>query len=151
MYVRGSYLLLYGFYGFMPYFRSQNNFEFRMFCHLTQQNYLSFIYGRPAFPAPLVEVVFSPLYSLASFVDQLTIGMSVYSWALYSVTLLCVCFSTNTTLVRLLSFVVQTEVWEYHISSFALFFNIALGIWSVLQFSYQFLDYSSSVNNILTV
>ena len=44
----------------------------------------------PVFPAPLVkEVVFFPLYILASFVeDKVFIGLWIYLWAFYSVPLI---------------------------------------------------------------
>ena len=50
----------------------------------------SFTCSCPVFPAPLIEeMVFSPLYILASFViDYLTIGVWVYFWTLYSVPLI---------------------------------------------------------------
>ena len=43
----------------------------------------------PVFPAPLViEIVFSPLYILASFAeDKVTIGAWIYLWAFYFVPL----------------------------------------------------------------
>ena len=49
----------------------------------------SFTSGWPVFPAPLVkEIVFSPLYILASFVkDTVYIGTWVYLWTFYSVPL----------------------------------------------------------------
>ena len=50
------------------------------------------------FPAPLVkEIVFSPLYNLASFVkDKVSIGAWIYFWAFYFVPLIyiSVCAST---------------------------------------------------------
>ena len=46
--------------------------------------------GWPVFPAPFVkEVVFFPLYLLASFVeDKVSIGLWIYLWAFYSVPLI---------------------------------------------------------------
>ena len=43
-----------------------------------------------SFPAPLVkEVVFSPLYTFASYVkDKVSLGMWIYLWAFYSVPLI---------------------------------------------------------------
>ena len=51
---------------------------------------VSFTSGWPVFPTPLVkEVVFFPLYTLASFVeDKVTIGSWIYLWAFYSVPLI---------------------------------------------------------------
>ena len=50
----------------------------------------SFTSGQPVFPAPLVkEIVFNPLYSLASFVeDKVSIGAWIYLYALYFVALI---------------------------------------------------------------
>ena len=44
----------------------------------------------PVFPAPIVkEIVFSPLYILASFVeDKVSIGVWIYLWAFYFVPLI---------------------------------------------------------------
>ena len=49
-----------------------------------------FTSGWPVFPAPLVkEVVFFPLYILASFVeDNVSEGMWIYHWAFYFVPLI---------------------------------------------------------------
>ena len=50
----------------------------------------SFTSGWPVFTAPLVkEMVFSPLYILASFVkDKVSIGVWIYLWAFYFVPLI---------------------------------------------------------------
>ena len=50
---------------------------------------VSFFYSWPVFPSPLVkEIVFSPLYILASFVkDKVSIGAWIYLWAFYFVPL----------------------------------------------------------------
>ena len=75
---------------------------FRSLIHLTQSMSLflcmvlesvlfhSFASGWPAFPAPLVkEIVFNPLYILASFVkDKVFIGVWVYLWAFHFVPLM---------------------------------------------------------------
>ena len=52
------------------------------------------------FLSPLIEkIVFFPLYILAFFADnQLTLDMWVYFWALYSVSLIHVSLSANTTM-----------------------------------------------------
>ena len=48
-----------------------------------------------SFPAPLVkEIVFTPLYILASFVeDKVSIGMWIYLWAFYFVPLIYISVS----------------------------------------------------------
>ena len=54
-----------------------------------------------SFPMPLVkEVVFFPLYILASFVeDKVTIGSWIYLWALYSVPLIYISVFVSTFLM----------------------------------------------------
>ena len=58
----------------------------------------------PVFPVPFIEdTVFSPLYTFASTViDELTIGVWVYFWAVCSVPLISVCFGASIILFRLL-------------------------------------------------
>ena len=72
-----------------------------------------FTSGWPVFLAPLVgEIVFSPLYIIASFVkDKVSIGVRIYLWAIYFVPLIYIsvfvpvpyCLDDG-------SFVVQPEV-----------------------------------------
>ena len=59
-------------------------------CMVLESVLVSFTSGWPVFPAPLVkEVVFSPLYILASFVeDKVSIGLWIHLWAFYSVPLI---------------------------------------------------------------
>ena len=72
------------------------------------------------FPAPLVkEIIFSPLYILASFVeDKVSIGVWIYLWAFYFVPLVYI-----TVFVSVLyclddcTFVVEPEVREVDSSS----------------------------------
>ena len=64
--------------------KKENNYELhKSIC------FNSFTSGWPVFPAPLVKgIVFSPLYSLASFVkDKVSIGAWIYLWAFYFVPL----------------------------------------------------------------
>ena len=72
-------------------FRSLIHFEF-IFCvwHQKVFQFHSFISGRPVFPAPLVkEIVFNPLYILASFVkNKVSIGVWIYLWTFYFVPLI---------------------------------------------------------------
>ena len=58
--------------------------------HWSKEDFHSFTSGWPVFPAPVVkEVVFFPLYILASFVkDKVSIGTWIYLWAF------CLCAST---------------------------------------------------------
>ena len=72
-------------------FISLIHFEF-IFC-VWYQKMIQFHYftsGWPVFPAPLVkEIVFSPLYILASFVkDKVSIDAWIYLWAFYFVPLI---------------------------------------------------------------
>ena len=72
-------------------FRSSIHFEF-IFVHGLRKCF-SFILLQVVdqfFPAPLVkEIVFNPLYILASFVeDKVSIGVWIYLWAFYFVPLI---------------------------------------------------------------
>ena len=69
-------------------FRSLIHFEF-IFVYAVRK-FHSFTSGWPVFPSPLVkEIVFSPLYILASFVkDKVSIGVWIYLWAFYFVPLI---------------------------------------------------------------
>ena len=71
-------------------FRSLIHFEF-IFAYGVRKCSSSFFYKwLTSFPAPLVkEVVFFPLYILASFVeDKVSIVLGIYLWAFYSVPLI---------------------------------------------------------------
>ena len=80
----------------------------------------SFTSGWPVFPAPLVkEIVFSPLYILASFVtDKVFIGAWIYLWAFYFVPLIYISiFVPVPYCLDDRSFVVEPEVRQVHSSS----------------------------------
>ena len=66
--------------------------KLQYFGHLMRKtdSFHSFTSGWPVFPEPLVkEIVFSPLYILASFVkDKVSIGAWIYLWAFYFVPLI---------------------------------------------------------------
>ena len=71
-------------------FRSLIHFEFT-FVMVLESDLVSFFYKwLTSFPAPLVkEIVFNPLYNLASFVkDMVSIGEWIYLWAFYFVPLI---------------------------------------------------------------
>ena len=72
-------------------FRSLIHFEF-IFVYGVRKcsTFILLQVAGPVFPAPLVkEVVFFPLYLLASFVkDKVSIGSWIYLWAVYSVPLI---------------------------------------------------------------
>ena len=80
-------------------FRSLIHFEF-IFVYGVESDLVSFFYKCcPVFPAPLVkEIVFSPLYVLASFVkDKVSICAWIYLWAFYFCSIdlyFCLCAST---------------------------------------------------------
>ena len=71
-------------------FRSLIHFEFIFVYGVRKCSFHSFTNGFPVFPEPLVkEIVFSPLYTLASFVkDKVSIGVWIYLWAFYFVPLI---------------------------------------------------------------
>ena len=74
-------------------FRSLLHFEFIFFVwHYKVFYFHSFTIGWPVFPAPLVkEIVFSPFFTLASFVkDKVSIGAWIYLWVFYFVPLIYV-------------------------------------------------------------
>ena len=66
------------------------HFEFIFVYGVRKYSFHSFTSGWPVFSALLVkEIVFSPLYILASFVkDKVSIGAMVYLWAFYFVPLI---------------------------------------------------------------
>ena len=71
-------------------FRSLIHFEFIFVYGVRKWSFHSFKSGWPVFPAPLVkEIVFTPLYILASFVkDKVSIGAWIYLWAFHFVPLI---------------------------------------------------------------
>ena len=97
----------------------------------------SFTSGWPVFSAPLLkEIVFSPLYILASFVkDKVSIGAWVYLWAFYSVPLIYIfVFVPVPSCLDDCGFVVEPEVRQL-IPPVPLFFlKIALAIEAFLCF-----------------
>ena len=102
-------------------FRSLIHFEFT-FVYDVRKCYSSpFSTGSwPIFPAPLVkEIVFSPLYILASFVkDKVSIGSWIYLWAFYPVPLIYISvFVPVSYCLDDCGFVVETEVWQVDSSS----------------------------------
>ena len=124
-----------------------------LFLYMVLKNVLILLFtcSFPVFLAPLIEeTVFSPLYVLTSFVvDCLTIGVCVYFWAFYSVSLsymslfvaIPYCFEDC-------SFVVQSKG---NVVSPALFFlKIVLDIRELL-FYIEIYDFfcSSSVKNAI--
>ena len=71
-------------------FRSLIHFEFIFVYGVRQCSSFTLLQVVDSFPAPLVkEIVFNPLYSLASFVkDKVSIGAWIYLWAFYFVPLI---------------------------------------------------------------
>ena len=81
---------------------------------------LCFTTGWPVFPVPLVkEIVFNPLYILASFVkDKVCIGAWVYLWAFYFVPLIYISvFVPVPYCLHDCGFVVEPEVGQVDSSS----------------------------------
>ena len=89
--------------------------------------YMCYYKWLTSFPMPLVkEVVFFPLYILASFVeDKVTIGSWIYLWALYSVPLIYISVFVSTFLMWLsqprkestfFSGLVGNIYWEFFLS-----------------------------------
>ena len=64
---------------------------------------------------PLVkEIVFTPLYILASFVkDKVSIGVWIYLWAFYFVPLIYVSVKLPTTFFTELEQIISRFVWKY--------------------------------------
>ena len=81
------------------------------------------------FPAPLVkEIVFSPLYTPASFVkDKVAIGVWIYPWAFYFVPYIYISvFVLVPNCLDDCGFVVEPEVRQVDSSTSILFLKIAL-------------------------
>ena len=114
---------------------------------------VSFFYsGWPDFPAPLVkEIVFNPLYILASFVkDKVSIATWIYLWAFYFVPLIYISVFVPVPYCRDdCLFVVEPEVRQVDSSSsifrsqhcfgYSSFLNIALAIEVLLLLFFFFL------------
>src|SRR5574337_191691 len=96
--------------------------------------------GLPVFPAPLgKEIVFSPLYILASFVkDKVSICAWIYLWAFYFVPLINIsvfvpvpyCFDNC-------GFVIEPEVRQVDSSSSILLSQDSLGYSKFFVFPYK--------------
>ena len=100
-------------------FRSLIHFEFIFVCGV-RKSFHSFTSGWPVFPAPSVkEIVFSPLYILASFVkDKVSIGAWIYLWAFYFVPLISISvFVPVPYCLDDCGFVVEPEVRQVDFSS----------------------------------
>ena len=81
------------------------------------------------FPAPLVkEIVFSPLYTPASFVkDKVAIGVWIYPWAFYFVPYIYISvFVLVPNCLDDCGFVVEPEVRQVDSSTSSLFLKIVL-------------------------
>ena len=92
----------------------------------------------PVFPAPLVkEIVFTPLYILASFVkDQVSIGAWIYLWAFYFVPLIYISvFVPVPYCLDDCGFVVEPEVRQ--VDSSSSLFSRLLWLFEVLCTSIQ--------------
>ena len=102
---------------------------------------VSFFYKtRPVFPAPLVkEIVFSPLYILASFVeDKVSIGAWIYLWAFYFVSLIYISvFVPVPYCLDDCGFVVEPEVRQVDSSSSILLFQDCFGYLRFFVFPYK--------------
>ena len=103
-------------------FRSLIHFEFFFVCVWCQKvfQFHSFTHGWPVFSASLIkEIVFSPLYILASFVkDKVSIGMWIYLWAFYCVPLIYISvFVPVLYCLDELCFVEQSEVRQVNSSN----------------------------------
>ena len=92
------------------------------------------------FPAPLVKgIVFSPLYILASFVeDKVSIGAWLYLWAFYFVSLICISvFVPVPYCPDDCGFVVEPEVRQVDSSSSILLLQDCFGYSRFFVFPYK--------------
>ena len=122
-------------------FRSLIHFEFIFVYGVRKCSFHSFTNGFPVFPEPLVkEIVFSPLYILASFVkNKVSIGAWIYLWAFYFVPLVCISvFVPVPYCLDDCGFVVEPEVRQVDSSSFILLFQDCFGYLRVFVFPYRF-------------
>ena len=116
---------------------------------------VSFFYsGWPVFPAPLVkEIVFNPLYILASFVkDKVSIGVWIYLWAFYFVSSIYISvFVPVPYCLDDCGFVVEPEVRQVDSSSSILLSQDCFG-YSFLYFQTNCeIICSSSVKNTMSM
>jgi len=92
------------------------------------------------FPTPLVkEIVFSPLYSLASFVkDKVSVGAWIYRWAFYFVPLIYISVSVSVPYcLDDCRFVVEPEVRQVDSSSSILLSQDRFGYSGLFVFPYK--------------
>ena len=100
----------------------------------------SFTNGLPVLPVPLVkQIVFSPLYILASFVkDKVSIGVWIYLWAFYFVPFICISvFVPVPYCLDDCGFVVQPEVRQVDSSSSFLLSQDHFGYSKFFVFPYK--------------
>ena len=100
--------------------------------------------GWPVFPAPLVkEIVFSPLYILASIVkDKVSIDVWIYLWAFYFVPLVYISvFVPVPYCLDDCGFVIEPEVRQVDSSSSILLSQDGFGYLRFLVFLYKLWNY----------
>ena len=100
--------------------------------------------GWPVFPAPLVkEIVFNPLYILASFVkDKVSLGAWIYLWAFYFVPLIYISvFVPVPYCLEDCGFVVEPEVRRVDSSSSILLSQDCFGYLRFFVFPYKLWNY----------
>ena len=132
-------------------FRSLIHFEFIFVCGVRKwSSFILLQVVNPVFPAPLVkEMVFSPLYILASFVkDKVSLGAWIYLWAFYLVPLMYISVLVSVPYcLDDCGFVVEPEVRQVDLSSSILLSPDCFGYLSFFVFPYKLWNYSSSVKN----
>ena len=104
----------------------------------------SFTSGWPVFPAPLVkEIVFSPLYILASFgKNKVFTGAWIYLWAFYFVPLICISvFVPVPYYLDDCDFVVEPEVRQVDFSSSVFLPQDCFGYLRFFVFPYKLWNY----------
>ena len=121
-------------------FRSLIHFEFISVYGVRKCSSFILLQVVDSFPAPLVkEIVFSPLYILASFVkDKVSIGVWVYLWAFYFVPLIYISvFVPVPYSFDDCGFVVETKVRQVDSSSSSLLSQDCFGYSRFFVFSYK--------------
>ena len=101
-------------------FRSLIHFEFIFVNGVRRCSTFILLQVVDQFPAPLVkEIVFYPLYILASFVkDKVSLGVWIYLWAFYFVSLIYISvFVPIPYCLDVCSFVIQSKVKQVDSSS----------------------------------
>ena len=135
-------------------FRSLIHFEFIFVYGVRKCLFHYFRSGWPVFPALLVkEIVFNPLYILASFVkDKVSICACIYLWAFYFVPLIYISvFVPVPYCLDNCGFVVSSEVGKVDSSSFILFFQDCftyLSFFVCFHMNFEIIFPSSVKNNI---